>query len=105
MDKRADCRGFAGSVVCGLLATGECLKSGFLTAPGEEARLDYLCAGQTLFFGHMDRPMRMMSALAREGRAAPDVMGMPMEQERQRKIGMPTRARAVREGAGGKAND
>ena len=74
---------------------GECPKSRFLTTPDGEAGLNYLCAGHKLFFGHIDKPMRMMSGLVREGRAAAEVMGMLAEQERQRKMGMPTRARAA----------
>jgi uncharacterized protein len=66
-----------------------------LTTPEGEAGLNYLCAGHKLFFGHIDRPMRMMSALVREARAAAEVMGMLAEQDRQRKMGMPTRARAA----------
>lgn len=37
----------------------------------------------------------MMSALIRDGRPAAEVMGMVAEQEQQRKMAMPTRARAA----------
>ena len=42
LDKRADCRGVAESVVCGLLARGgSARRAGFLTAPDGEAELIY----------------------------------------------------------------
>lgn len=74
---------------------GECPKSRFLTTPDGEAGLNYLCAGHKLYFNHIDKPMRMMSTLIRQGRHAGEVMGLLAEQERQKRMGMPTRARAA----------
>lgn len=74
---------------------GECPKSRFLKTPDGEAGLNYLCAGHKSFFTHIDKPMRMMSALVQQGRRAGEVMGILAEQERQRRMGMPTRARAA----------
>jgi uncharacterized protein len=48
---------------------GGCPKDRFIRAPDGEAGLNYLCAGYKAFFGHIDRPMRMMSDLLRQGRA------------------------------------
>lgn len=49
---------------------GGCPKDRFIRTPdGEEDGLNYLCAGYKAFFRHIDRPMRLMSQLLREGRA------------------------------------
>lgn len=55
---------------------GECPKNRFLTTPDGEAGLNYLCAGYKQFFGHIDRPMRMMIDLMARGRAAAEVMAL-----------------------------
>jgi uncharacterized protein len=44
---------------------GGCPKDRFIRTPDGEAGLNYLCAGYKAFFGHVDRPMRMMSDLLR----------------------------------------
>ncbi len=43
--------------------------------------LNWLCAGLEAFFGHTDRPMRIMADLLRRGRSAPDVMAILAAQE------------------------
>jgi uncharacterized protein len=53
---------------------GECPKNRFITTPDGEPGLNYLCAGYKAFFTHIDRPMRMMSQLLRQGRYADEVM-------------------------------
>ncbi|MFN8036372.1 MAG: anaerobic sulfatase maturase [Acidimicrobiia bacterium] len=55
---------------------GECPKNRFLSTPDGEAGLNYLCAGYKAFFGHVDRPMRMMAELLRSGRFADEVMAL-----------------------------
>jgi uncharacterized protein len=52
---------------------GGCPKDRFISTPDGEAGLNYLCAGYKAFFGHIDRPMRMMSDLLRWGRAPSEV--------------------------------
>ncbi len=54
---------------------GGCPKDRFMSTPDGEPGLSYLCAGFKLFFHHMDRPMRMMAALLRQGRYADEIMG------------------------------
>jgi sulfatase maturation enzyme AslB (radical SAM superfamily) len=39
-----------------------------------EAGLNYLCAGYKSFFRHIDRPMKVMAELLRQGKEAADVM-------------------------------
>ena len=60
---------------------GECPKNRFMTTPDGEPGLNYLCAGYKAFFTHIDRPMRMMADLLRQGRYADEVMGI-LEKER-----------------------
>ncbi len=72
---------------------GECPKSRFLTTPDGEDGLNYLCEGHKLYFNHIDRPMRIMSTLLRQGRHPGEVMSILAEDDRQRRMGMPTRAR------------
>ena len=53
---------------------GECPKNRFINTPDGEPGLNYLCAGYRAYFTHIDRPMRMMSQLLRQGRYADEVM-------------------------------
>jgi uncharacterized protein len=53
---------------------GECPKNRFSKTPDGEPGLNYLCAGLKAFFGHVDRPMKIMADLMRRGRPAADVM-------------------------------
>lgn len=64
------CRGCDVRFVC----NGECPRNRFVTTPGGEAGLNYLCAGYKLFFTHVDRPMRIMADLIRQGRYADEIM-------------------------------
>jgi uncharacterized protein len=53
---------------------GECPRNRFIDTPEGEPGLNYLCAGYKAFFKHIDRPMKMMADLLRQGREAADVM-------------------------------
>ena len=53
---------------------GECPRNRFITTPDGEPGLNYLCAGYKLFFKHIDRPMRVMAGLLRQGRYADEIM-------------------------------
>jgi len=53
---------------------GGCPKDRFISTPDGEPGLNYLCAGYKLFFRHIDRPMRMMADLIRQGRYADEIM-------------------------------
>jgi uncharacterized protein len=55
---------------------GECPKNRFLSTPDGEPGLNYLCAGYKAFFTHIDRPMRMMADLLRQGRYADEAMAL-----------------------------
>lgn len=64
---------------------GGCPKNRFIETPNGEAGLNYLCAGYKAFFTHIDRPMRMMAELLRQGRYADEVMGLLAKQEKPEK--------------------
>jgi uncharacterized protein len=53
---------------------GECPKNRFITTPGGEVGLNYLCAGFKHFFHHVDFPMKLMAGLTRRNRPAAEVM-------------------------------
>jgi uncharacterized protein len=53
---------------------GGCPKDRFTTTPDGEPGLHYLCPSYQLFFRHVDRPMRVMTAAVRSGRYADEVM-------------------------------
>jgi len=53
---------------------GECPRNRFISTPDGESGLNYLCAGYRMFFAHVDRPMRIMADLLRQGRFADEIM-------------------------------
>jgi uncharacterized protein len=55
---------------------GGCPKDRFVPTPDGEPGLNYLCPGFKLFFGHVDRPMRLMGELLRRGRAPAELMAL-----------------------------
>jgi uncharacterized protein len=56
---------------------GECPRNRFIRAPDGEDGLNYLCAGYKAFFSHIDKPMRTMASLLRQGRYADEIMQTP----------------------------
>ena len=63
---------------------GECPRNRFATTPDGEDGLNYLCAGYKHFFGHIDREMKLMAGLLRDGRSAPDIVELLAEEDRRR---------------------
>ena len=55
---------------------GECPRNRFILAPDGEPGLNYLCAGYKAFFTHIDKPMRTMADLIRQGRYADEILDM-----------------------------
>ncbi len=56
---------------------GECPRNRFVRSlDGKEEGLNYLCSGYKQFFQHVDRLMRFMSELLRQGRSPAEVMTM-----------------------------
>jgi uncharacterized protein len=55
---------------------GECPRNRFIETPDGEPGLNYLCAGYKSFFTHVDRPMRLMATLLKQGRYADEAMGI-----------------------------
>jgi len=62
---------------------GECPRNRFVTAPGGEPGLNYLCEGYKLFFNHIDEPMKIMAGLLQQGRPAAEIMQWYAAQEKQ----------------------
>jgi serine-type anaerobic sulfatase-maturating enzyme len=60
---------------------GGCPKDRFIQTPQGEPGLNYLCAGYKLFFHHIDRPMRIMADLIRQGRYADEMMNILAQEE------------------------
>jgi uncharacterized protein len=60
---------------------GGCPKNRFIETPDGEAGLNYLCAGYKAFFNHIDKPMKMMASLLRQGRYADEVMEQLVQEE------------------------
>ncbi|PTR17355.1 uncharacterized protein C8R31_101518 [Nitrosospira sp. Nsp2] len=56
---------------------GECPRNRFIKTPDGEDGLNYLCAGYKAFFIHIDKPMKAMASLVRQGRYADEIMQMP----------------------------
>lgn len=63
---------------------GGCPKNRFIATPDGEDGLNYLCAGYTRFFNHIDHPMRLMSGLLRQGRAPAEVSVILAGEEAER---------------------
>ena len=56
---------------------GECPRNRFIRTPDGEQGLNYLCAGYRGFFSHIDKPMKTMAGLLRQGRYADEIMDRP----------------------------
>jgi uncharacterized protein len=75
---------------------GECPRNRFIRTPDGEEGLNYLCAGYRKFFLHIDKPMKAMAGLLRQGRFADEIMQMQ---------GVPRGGMANQEPASGKSTD
>ena len=53
---------------------GECPKNRVLKTPDGEPGLNWLCAGLTAFFEHVEQPMKAMADLLKQGRYADEIM-------------------------------
>ncbi len=56
---------------------GECPRNRFIQTPDGADGLNYLCAGYKAFFTHIDKPMKTMASLLRQGRYADEIMQPP----------------------------
>jgi len=75
-DKRDTLPGFCRECPVLFACNGGCPRNRFATTPDGEPGLNYLCEGYRTFFAHIDRPMRIMADLLRQGRYADEVMAM-----------------------------
>jgi uncharacterized protein len=71
---------------------GECPRNRFINTPEGEPGLNYLCAGYKAFFNHIDRPMKMMADLLRQGKEAADVMPVLETQRQEKAYRLPRRS-------------
>jgi serine-type anaerobic sulfatase-maturating enzyme len=53
---------------------GECPRNRFIETPDGEAGFNYLCAGYRAFFLHIDKPMKSIAELIRQGRYPDEIM-------------------------------
>ncbi len=56
---------------------GECPRNRFIGTPDGEDGLNYLCAGYKAVFTHIERSMKAMADLIRQGRYADEIMQVP----------------------------
>jgi uncharacterized protein len=63
---------------------GECPKNRILVAPDGERGLNWLCEGLKTFFGHAERPMRLMADLLNRGQPAAGIIEILAEEEGRR---------------------
>lgn len=56
---------------------GECPRNRFIKTPDGDDGLNYLCAGYKAFFTHIDKPVKTMAGLLKQGRYADEIMQMP----------------------------
>ncbi|HKO24744.1 MAG TPA: SEC-C metal-binding domain-containing protein, partial [Chloroflexota bacterium] len=73
------CRDCAVRFVC----NGGCPKVRIIQTPDGEPGLNYLCAGYKQFFTHIARPMEIMAAELRAGRAPANIMRILAHKEAQ----------------------
>jgi uncharacterized protein len=55
------------------VCNGGCPKDRVLRTPDGEPGLNYLCQGLRSFYNHIDKPMKMMASLVRNGRSPADI--------------------------------
>lgn len=75
-DKLASLPAYCRECPVRFVCNGGCPKDRIRKTPTGEAGLNYLCAGYKAFFTHIDRPMKVMAGLLRDGRPPADVMKM-----------------------------
>jgi len=63
---------------------GGCPKDRFRNDPYDEAGLNYLCPSFKAFFGHVDRPMRVMGDLLAAGRAPSEIVALTAAEDARR---------------------
>jgi uncharacterized protein len=63
---------------------GGCPKDRFTNDPYGEVGLNYLCASFKAFFGHVDRPMRVMGELLAAGRAPSEIVALTAAEDARR---------------------
>jgi uncharacterized protein len=65
---------------------GGCPRNRFVRSPDGEKGLNYLCAGYKLFFNHVQRPMKIMAELLRQGRYADEIMALSAQQAQSESV-------------------
>ncbi len=87
-DKKETLPRYCGECEVRFACHGECPKNRFIETPDGEPGLNYLCAGYKAFFNHIDRPMRIMVQLIRQGRAPAEIMAILDREEQEFRAGL-----------------
>jgi uncharacterized protein len=74
LDKRETLPRYCRECTVRFACNGGCPRNRFIQTPDGEDGLNYLCSGYKLFFNHVNRPMKMMAGLLRQGRYADEIM-------------------------------
>jgi uncharacterized protein len=80
LDKRQTLPRYCRECQVRFICNGGCPKDRLLRTPDGEPGLNYLCEGYKAFFTHIDRPMRLMSALLKMQRAPAEIMRITAEE-------------------------
>jgi uncharacterized protein len=75
-DKHALLPGYCSGCECLFTCYGECPKNRLLRTPDGEPGLNWLCEGLKAFLRHVDRPMKVMADLLRQGQSTAGIMGI-----------------------------
>jgi uncharacterized protein len=81
LDKRDSLPRYCRECEVRFICNGECPKNRFLSTPDGDFGLNYLCAGYTAFFNHIDPYMRFMTNELRHQRAPSNVMQWTVEKD------------------------
>lgn len=82
MDKRDKLPAYCRECEVRFMCNGGCPKDRILKTPSGEPGLNTLCSGFRPFFNYIDRPMKVMSALLKSGRAPAEIMRLWADEPR-----------------------
>ncbi|MCA9041088.1 MAG: anaerobic sulfatase maturase [Planctomycetaceae bacterium] len=82
IDKEATLPNYCRECEVRFVCNGGCPKNRFITTPGGDEGLNYLCAGYKLFFNHIDPVMKAMVQEIKENRSPANVMQQLRKKEK-----------------------
>ncbi len=86
LDKRDSLPEYCRRCEVRFMCNGGCPKDRILRTPDGEPGLNYLCEGFKAFFTYIDRPMRVMGSLLRQGRPPAEIMDLLADEVHGRDI-------------------